>query len=133
MCQIGGIHLLYRPSEADLQLALNDLLKQNACSINDIDAVVVGISGNPTNDEVYHRNTPMLFAGKPLVGYKHIFGESYTASGLGMYVAATCLRKQRIPQHMLLNGSKELNAVKTLLLYNHSEDRNHSLTLLTSC
>jgi 3-oxoacyl-(acyl-carrier-protein) synthase len=131
ICRIGGLNILYKPSENDLQLAMKELLKQNACSIDDVDAIVVGISGNPNNDEVYRHNAT-LFAGKPLVGYKHIFGESYTASGLGMYVAATCIRKQRIPQHLLLNDSKEMHGVKTLLLYNHSEGKNHSFTLLTS-
>jgi len=133
ICQIGGIHLLYQPTENDLRMALNELLRKNACSIDDIDAVFVGINGNKTNDEVYYRNFPVLFAGKPLAGYKHIFGESYTASGLGMYAAATCLRKQRIPQHLLIDNSKEINHVKTLLLYNQFEDKNHSFTLLTSC
>jgi len=132
ICQIVGIQLLYKPDENDLQLALKELLLQNACSVNDIDAVFVGISGNKTNDEVYYRNASILFAGKPLAGYKHIFGESYTASGLGMYAAATCLRKNRIPQHLLLNGSKEINNMKTLLFYNHWEDKNHSFTLLRS-
>jgi len=129
ICQISGIQLLYKPSEKDLQFALNELL----CPVDNIDAVFVGVNGNKTNDDVYYRNASILFAGKPLAGYKHIFGESYTASGLGMYAAATCLRKQRIPQHLLLNGCKEINPVKTLLLYNQFEDKNHSLTLLTSC
>jgi 3-oxoacyl-(acyl-carrier-protein) synthase len=130
ICQIDGIQLLYKPSEQDLQFALNELFRQN--SIDDIDAVFVGVSGNKTNDEVYYRNASILFPEKPLAGYKHIFGESYTASGLGMYAAATCLRKQRIPKHLSLNG-KEINHVKTLLLYNHFEDKNHTLTILKSC
>ena len=125
ICRIDEIHLLYKPSVNDFKKLLN--------SINDIDAVIVGVSGNKENDEVYFRNVPVLFPDKPLVGYKHVFGESYTASGLGMYAAATCLRKQRIPQHLLLNGGKEINNVKTLALYNHWEDKNHSLILLTSC
>jgi len=131
ICQIDGITLLYKPSEADLKIALDELLKQNDCSISDIDAVITGISGNFKNDEVYYRNASVLFAGKPLTHYKHIFGESYTASGLGMYVAATCLQKQRIPKHLLMNGSNEIKSVKTLLFYNHCEDKNHSFTLLS--
>jgi hypothetical protein len=130
ICQIAGVQLLYQPDEKDLQCALDELLCQN--SIDNIDAVFVGVSGNKTNDEVYFRNAPILFAGKPLAGYKHIFGESYTASGLGMYAAATCLCKQHIPKHLSLNG-KEINPVKTLLLYNQCEDKNHSFILLKSC
>jgi 3-oxoacyl-(acyl-carrier-protein) synthase len=132
ICQIGGVNLLYQPDENDLRLALNELLSSNHLTINDIDAVVIGVSGNKTNDEAYHRNVPALFADKPMAGYKHIFGESYTAAALGMYVAATCLQKQRIPGHLLLDGRYEITNVKTLLLYNHWEDKNHSFILLHS-
>jgi 3-oxoacyl-(acyl-carrier-protein) synthase len=133
ICQVGGINLLYKPDENDLRLALNELLSNNHLTINNIDAVVTGVSGNKANDEVYFRNVPALFANKPIARYKHIFGESYTAAGLGMSVAAKCLQKRRIPGHMLLNNSKDISNVKALLLYNHWEGKNHSLTLLASC
>jgi len=130
ICRIGGVKLLYKPDEKDLQHALHELLTENGCSINNIDAIMVGISGNQANDEVYRHNMPILFAGKPLAGYKHIFGESYTAPALGIYAAATCLRKNRIPKHLLLNGYNAINDVKTLLFYNHWEGKNHSFVLL---
>jgi 3-oxoacyl-(acyl-carrier-protein) synthase len=130
ICQIGGVNILYQPDEKALQSALSELLSNNALTIDDVDAVFVGNSGNRANDDVYRHYAPILFAGKPLAGYKHIFGESYTASALGMYAAATCLQKQRIPAHILLNDAQELNSVKTLLLYNHWEGKNHALTLL---
>ena len=133
ICKLGGITLLYKPDEKSLQLAINGLLSQNGLNINDVDAIFTGISGNRNNDGVYYRNAPVLFAGKPLAGYRHVFGESYTASGLGMYVAATCLRKQRIPKHLLLTESNEITNVGTLLLYNHSEEKNHSFILLSKC
>jgi 3-oxoacyl-(acyl-carrier-protein) synthase len=133
ICRLGGVNLSYLPRENELQVVLNDLLNSNGLSINDVDAVMVGISGNRANDDVYYSNARVLFANKPLAGYKHIFGEAYTASGLGMYAAATCLRKKRIPQHLFLDKSMEMDNVKTLLLYNHWEGKNHSLTLLTSC
>jgi len=132
ICQICGVDILYKPSVEELQQAVNELLSKHNFSIKDVDVVMLGISGNKINDEVYHRNAPILFPEKPLASYKHIFGESYTATGLGMYTAATCLHKQRIPKHMLLNNGKELSNVKTLLLYNHCEDKNHSLILLQS-
>ena len=131
ICRTGGVHLLYKPSEESLQFAISDLLSKNGLCINDVDAIFTGISGNSNNDEIYYRFAPILFGEKPLAGYKHVFGESYTAAGLGMYAAATCIRKQRIPQHLLLNGGKEIRNPKTLLLHNHSDGKNHSLILLT--
>ena len=133
ICRLNGVTLSYKPDTSDLQSALHELLNNNGLCIKDINAVITGVSGNRANDEVYYRNASALFGNTPLAGYKHLFGETYTASAMGMYVAATCLRKQRIPKHIFLNSSMEADHVKTLLLYNHCEDKNHTLTLLTSC
>ncbi len=130
ICKIGGINLLYKPSDETLQNALNELLQQNNCTINDIDAVVVGTSGNKNNDTVYEKTASDIFPNKPLIGYKHIFGESYTASGLGIYAAVICLKKQCIPKHLLLNSEKEIINPKRILFYNQFENKNHSLILL---
>ena len=40
------------------------------------------MSGNHQNDAAYLSETKMLFGDKPLLKYKHLFGESFTASGL---------------------------------------------------
>jgi 3-oxoacyl-(acyl-carrier-protein) synthase len=114
-----------------LQVSLNDLLQQNHCTLSDLDAVIVGVSGNKYNDRVYHRTASALFPHIPLVRYKHIFGECYTASGLGMYAAATCIQKQRIPAHLFVDKQRgEMRGVKNMLLYNQVEGKQHSWVLL---
>ncbi len=130
ICRIGGINILYKPSAKTLQNALTKLLQQNDCTLNDIDAIMVGINGNKNNDRVYEESASTLFPDKPLIGYKHIFGESYTASGLGIYTATTCLKKQHIPKHLLLNTEKEIVNPKRILFYNQIEEKNHSFILL---
>jgi len=133
ICRINNVDILYKPSIDELKFALSELLKKHNLSIDDVDAVMLGISGNKANDEIYNNTAKILFPKKPLAIYKHIFGESYTASGLGIYVVATCLKKQRIPKHLLLNGNEDINQVKTILFYNQDEGKTHALTLLTLC
>lgn len=133
ICKIAGIDILYQPNVEDLQSALNELLRKNQLSIHDVDAVMIGINGNKENDTVYYQNIPFLFDKKPLLIYKHIFGESFTVSGLGIYAAATCLKRQRIPKHIFLNENDDIHYLKTILFYNQYEGKNHALTLLTSC
>ncbi|MDR3047797.1 MAG: beta-ketoacyl synthase chain length factor [Bacteroidales bacterium] len=100
----------------------------------DIDAVMIGVNGATENDAVYAHIGQNLFPEKPLLHYKHVFGESYTASGLGLYAVATCLQQQRIPAHLFVNqNQKELQGVKNILFYNQFENKNHSLILLSSC
>jgi 3-oxoacyl-(acyl-carrier-protein) synthase len=125
------MEILYRPSIAQLQSALARILQENECTLNEVDAVITGISGHKENDAVYHDAVCVLFAEKPIAGYKHIFGESYTASGLGMYVATVCLQKGEIPAHLFVKQAGMKN-VKRILLY-HAENKNHSFVLLSSC
>ena len=54
--------------------------------------------------------------------YKNIFGESFTASAYGIYYAYECLKKGINPK-----GKN----VKNVLIYNHYENKDHSLILLT--
>ncbi len=73
----------------------------------------------------------MLFGDKPLLKYKHLFGESFTASGLGFYVAAQCLKAGHIPASLFVKETKiSEKGVQCILIYNRSDGRNVSLTLL---
>jgi hypothetical protein len=95
---------------------------------------MIGANGEQSNDTIYAEICPVLFPGKKLIRYKHLFGESYTASGLGCYAAAVCLNRQRIPAHLFMQPVKaEQRGVKHILLYNQFENKNHSFILLSSC
>ncbi|MDR2414629.1 MAG: beta-ketoacyl synthase chain length factor [Odoribacteraceae bacterium] len=129
-CRLDGVEIAYRPGREELQ----DLLAR-LCPLDEIDAVMIGTNGNPANDKLYAEVCPELFPGKQLLRYKHLFGESYTAPGLGAYAASILLRQQRVPAHLFANTrEKEVTrALKRVLLYNHFEGKNHSLILLSAC
>ncbi|GHT01305.1 3-oxoacyl-ACP synthase [Bacteroidia bacterium] len=142
LCRISGVEMLYHP--INLKESLMRLLDEVQCSLDEIDAVMIGTNGLPTNDRVYAEICPALFPGKKLLRYKHLFGESYTAPGLGAYAAATCLHQQRIPAHLLAplnppSGRKssppegDLGGFKHILFYNQFENKNHTFILLSSC
>ena len=110
---------------------LEKLLEQTDINLEDIDAVVCGISGDIDNDRIYKDFHSKYFQQKPLIWYKHIFGESYSASGLGLYVAATILQKQQIPEHLkYYNKITEKHSYKKVLFYNHFKRKEHCLVLL---
>ncbi|MDR1865458.1 MAG: beta-ketoacyl synthase chain length factor [Bacteroidales bacterium] len=133
LCRLAAVEMLYRPSMDGLQDALERMLQQNGYTLDDVDAVLTGVSGNRENDGVYREIIRSLFPGKPTAIYKHVFGESYTASGLGIYAAAVCLHRGSIPQHLLLHPSGGAKNVRRILCYHQYENKNHSFVLLTSC
>ena len=134
LCAIRDMEMLYKPSSQQLDSALQRILQQNQLNINDISAVVMGLSGDQDNDEVYLNFAHQQCADTPIVWYKHLFGESYCASSFGVYTGAVILQKQAIPNHLIYNGKIVPNTpIKHILVYNHFQNKDHSLILLSSC
>lgn len=132
LCCMEDMIMCYKPSLTNLKTELQTLLNRNQLDINDIDAVFVGVSGNKKNDSVYFANAKVLFPDLLLAQYKHLFGEHFTMSGLGFYAGATCLQQKRIPEHLILTKDKSVRQVKRILLYNHSENKEHTMVLLSN-
>ena len=77
--------------------------------------LVLGTNGSPQNDAPYEQLAGQL-PDVPRFDYKRLFGECYTASGLGIYAAAHLLHQDK---------------VRRVLFVNHSDGRNFSYITLT--
>lgn len=129
LCKLTGFAMLHQPTMNALMDAVAQVLQSAGKSLADVDYILTGISGNHGSDQAYQEETKILFGDKPLLRYKHLFGESFTASGLGFYVAAQCLKAGRVPDSLFVNAKDE-RSPKCILLYNRSDGKNVSLTLL---
>ena len=131
LCKLSGFEMLHQPTMNTLKDAVTRMLQSAGKSLADVDYILTGISGDHGNDEAYLQETKTLFGDKPLLKYKHLFGESFTASGIGLYVAAQCLKASRVPASLFVD-SKEVSdrQPKCILLYNRSDGKNVSLTIL---
>lgn len=120
--EILGIEILYMPCEQKLIKAVGKLCNDNNITINDIDLLVTGRNNNDENNRVYERFEEIFNLKDKSASYKELFGESFTSSAYATYFAFECLKKGVTP-----SGKK----VKNILLYNHYENKDHSLILLT--
>lgn len=131
LCRLTGFKMLHQPTPDTVKHAVDNMLQSAGKTKADIDFILTGISGNHQNDQAYLDETKFYFGDKPLLKYKHLFGESFTASGLGFYVAAHCLKAGRVPRTLFVNqkdcGDKH---PRCLLLYHRSDGKNITLTLL---
>ncbi|MCW1964140.1 beta-ketoacyl synthase N-terminal-like domain-containing protein [Chryseobacterium viscerum] len=107
---------------------IRNFLTQNNLSAHDIDAVILGFSGDADSD-VYYTKAMDLFSDSSLLYYKHLSGEFNTASGFSTFIACHILKEQQIPEIMMTNAKKK-ESVKNVLLYNHLMGNDHSLVLL---
>ena len=122
LCKILDFKMLHKPTMEKLKAVAAEFMA---------DFILTGISGNHKSDKAYLTDAKELWGDAKLLKYKHLFGESFTSSGLGFYVAAQCLKAGNIPAHLFVNP-KDITDKKPskILIFNHSDGTNYSLTLL---
>ena len=131
LCKIENIDMRYETNRFESR-KISNLISNNLKF--QIDYIMVGTNGVEENDQVYFENCKRLFPSVPLLQYRNIFGESYTASALGVYAAAICLHKGKIPGHLFLesrSGNQKTKQFNKILCYNQCEGKNHTFTVLT--
>ena len=133
ICEINDVALLHKPTYEQMQEALDAILTKGGCTLSDIDAVLTGLSTHAVYDTVYHDVIDRFFDGIPVLQYKHLFGESFSSSAIGVYVALTCLRKGYAPAILSTGNDTDINPVRRILVYNHYRNKSHSFILLSSC
>lgn len=107
---------------------ISAFITKNGLQHTDIDAVILGFSGDRDSDRYYHEILPQFPASAQLY-YKHLSGEFNTSSGFSFFIANHILRNQQIPEVMKINAvqKKEIN---NILIYNQMFGKDHSLVLL---
>ena len=132
-------------SEASVAMLMTTKANQALCSLEEVglsmgepdlqgfadraDAVVMGYNGQRDNDAVYERLAKQL-PGLPQLQYKHLFGEGYSASALGLYASAHILNAGSAPACMRCDGATEPLNLNSLLFINHSDGTDISYLLL---
>ncbi len=131
LCRLTGLKMLHQPTMNNLMDAVTTMLQSADRSLADVDYILTGISGNHENDKAYLAESKTLFGDKPLLKYKHLFGENFTASGLGFYVAAQCLKAGKVPAPLFVNPNEAASKQPAcILLFNRSDGKDYTLILL---
>ncbi|MDR1792244.1 MAG: beta-ketoacyl synthase chain length factor [Bacteroidales bacterium] len=133
IAQIKGIEILYQPSVSEVFQTIILLLAKNELGLKNIDAVLMGVNGDVAFDKLYLSVCQSIMKEKPLLWYKHLFGESYTASGLGLHVATTILKNGFSPAFLNYKKDKAVKNIRNILILNHFQNKDFSIILLSKC
>lgn len=106
-------------------------LAKHQLSVATIDAVILGSFEGDENAYVT-KMTNSLFPHNLQLNYKHLCGQFDTASAFGFWAGTEILRTQNIPKALIAKG-RVSGAIKTLLIYNQHNGKNHSFIVLQSC
>lgn len=131
--QIKNLHTFYKPESEEIVLKnIQSALDEAGTKLDEIDVVVMGNSGDAPSDAIYHTLAGSLFKEKAQVAFKHLSGEYHTASSFGLWLGARILKEQKIPSITRLNDNHVEN-IKHVLFYNHYNNANHSVIVLSAC
>ena len=131
LCEIAGIRICNHPTVDSFKESIDALLHETGLHRDQLCAIMTGKNGNPTNDIQYQEIVDSIFPQIPLLHYKHIFGENYTASALGTYTAAHCLKEGCVPSFLYDTDRKQQCAsLQNILLIHQTKGQEFSLILL---
>jgi 3-oxoacyl-(acyl-carrier-protein) synthase len=129
--KIEALDTFYKPDKDKIPAHISAFLERSGRKIDEIDMVLIGMSGDPANDKVYDDVRTHLFREKPQAWFKHLCGEYQTASSFGLWLAAMILKNGQVPETVRLEGVTP-GKLRNILIYNHYRNLDHSLMLVSS-
>ncbi len=131
--QLNGMATFYEQVDIkDIEQQILLFLKEHHSNLQDIDIVITGKNGDAGEDEIYDQLKQSVFVENRLIQFKHLCGEYPTATSFALWMAATILKTGEVPA---ITGSQEVqkHTPKKILIYNHYQNKYHSLLLVSSC
>jgi 3-oxoacyl-[acyl-carrier-protein] synthase II len=151
LAELRGLKMLYKPkSIGDGIIAF---LKSHSLTVEDIDLIITGKNGDIKNDEVYEQLNGSLFKNTSTANYKHLCGEYPVSSSFALWMAANILKHGEVPGIVddrivggdtnngktdssrivgVVTNNKADSSPKTILIYNHYQNKYHSLMLVSA-
>ncbi|MEP6846759.1 MAG: beta-ketoacyl synthase chain length factor [Panacibacter sp.] len=134
MARLDAVTTFYKPAEIkETEAHILTFLSSQSLTVNDIDLIITGKNGDTINDTVYDQVLTSAFANKQAINFKHLCGEYPTASAYGLWLGAAIIKAGAVPESFLQQTAENRNPIKKLLLYNHYQNKHHSLFLLSAC
>lgn len=128
LAKIEDVDTFCFPTDEELQENLLSFLKQNNLSVNDIDSLVSGRSGD-NRQRKYYDIIESNFKDSNIYTYKNLVGEYPTSSAFATWLACEIIQGKSIPKQALWQNKNK--ATKNLLIYNQHKNKQHSFILMT--
>lgn len=133
LAKISAVTTLYKPQSPDIvKREISRFVRQTMGDAGNIDLVILGMNGDPVQDEIYRQVKSSLFNQVPCAYYKHLCGEYDTSSSFALYLASMIIKEQHVPE-VLKCDDRPVGKIRNVLLYNHLRNVNHAMLLISSC
>lgn len=130
IAEIRDVSMISNSDSGGVLSTLNAFLKRNNLEKSDLDAIVIGKSGDSNTDHLYEQVINELPVDLGVIMFKNLFGESPSASAFATWFGAQILNGKQIPQLAIVNPPSR--PIKNLLIYNHYQGFQHGFILLNA-
>jgi 3-oxoacyl-[acyl-carrier-protein] synthase II len=131
--KLRSVKMIYKPeSQREIEDKITEMLSQKGLTADDIDVVIYGINGDSRFDNVYYGLKNNYFKNSTSAYFKHLCGEYQTSGSFAMWIASMILKKQEIPEAILIEDKKR-RPIKNVLIYNSFMKADHAVYLLSQC
>jgi 3-oxoacyl-(acyl-carrier-protein) synthase len=131
--KLRSVKMIYKPEgQREIETKITEMLSQKGLTADDIDVVIYGINGDSRFDNCYYQLKDNLFKNSTSAYFKHLCGEYQTSASFAMWIAAMILKKQEIPEAILIEN-KNRKPIKNVLIYNSFMKADHAVFLLSQC
>ncbi|HTI58831.1 beta-ketoacyl synthase chain length factor [Mucilaginibacter sp.] len=129
MATLLAVQAFYKPD--NLQKTIRAFLAANKLGPEDIGLLITGKNGDINNDSIYKELSTGLFKNSTIANYKHLCGEYPVSTSFALWLAANISKKGVIPRVVLERKAGD-GAPKNILIYNHYQNKYHSLILVSA-
>ena len=126
--QLKDVAFINFPEGNELEERVNAFLTINGLTVDQIDAVIVGMSGDSRFDYRYQELIDAHFSGQSIYTYKNLVGEYPTSSAFATWMGYQLLKGSAIIDEAVQRKGNRAN--NRVLIYNHYYDGYHGLLLL---
>lgn len=132
MAELSGIKTFFDEATGDVSGQITAFLEEHNLTTEDIGLLITGKNGDIKNDAPYEQLRAGMFIRTPSVNYKHLSGEYSTSSGFALWMAANIISQKTVPP-VLQEQPGIIDPPDKILIYNHYQNKYHSLMLISAC
>jgi 3-oxoacyl-[acyl-carrier-protein] synthase II len=125
---VKGVSTIYAPA-AEVSDFISDFLRTHEIAADEIDLVLLGKSGDASQDSPLERVYENFFPKSTKAVFKHLSGEYPVASAFALWLAARMIQEQSVPK-VVMEKDKQ-RPVKNILVLNQYFGTHYSMMLLS--
>ncbi|MCF2447531.1 beta-ketoacyl synthase chain length factor [Dyadobacter sp. CY345] len=130
LAEIVDVEQISYADEEKLRAKLTYFLNRNNIQPAEIDALILGFSGDIRNDYWYKWLNQEFFPESAVYSYKNLTGDFPTASAFATWLGVQLLNGKQLPDNTLY-AEKSGKPAEKILIYNHHKGVQHGFILLS--